>query len=981
MSLNPDFAWSSSPLERDIRHGFLSQRHEAAGQYKPEVVLNSARGATVLRTLRQELARCDQFVFSVAFVTPGAIAILKQDLLEFEGSGLIVTANYLNFNRPSVFHDLYHLQELGKNIDVRIHNSPAFHPKGYIFRSERKVTALVGSSNLTETALTRNHEWNLKVSAADNSDLAAQLQQLELEQVGSSRLLTANWIRDYERSYVPPPLPVPHPGRPTEEGVVAHRPADIGGLPEVQPNSMQVEALQAIQAVRDAGHKRAVVISATGTGKTILSALDVKAFAPRRFLFLVHREQIIDRAIAEYKRVLGGTASDYGKVVGAVRQFDARYVFSTIQSFSRADVLAQVDPQAFDYVLIDEVHRAGANSYQRVLRHLRPQFLLGATATPERSDGFNIFELFDYNVPYEIRLHDALEEDMLVPFHYYGVSDVTLSDGSTIDVESDLGALVSKPRVEHILDAIERYSQQGVTTRGLIFCSRREEAQRLSEELNNRTLGGKPLRTRALTGKDTSEERREAVRQLESGSLDYILTVDIFNEGVDIPTLNQVIMLRQTQSAIIFVQQLGRGLRKASGKDHLTVIDFIGNYRNNYMVPIALFGDKSLNKESLRKNLNAAEEDGVVAGLSSVRFDKIARQRVLDAITTSSLDNLRELKHEIELIAQRVGRTPLLRDFWEHGSVDPVVLATKANHFPALLKRVLGVEDQMTPEESNILHLLSHELLPAKRLHEFVLLSLLLDEGSVAFATLSQKLAASGLPTNERILKSVVDTFLLEGYNAGDKNRYQRPLANLDHDGRIKISETFSRSYSNVPDFRRAVDDVVWTGQRRNAFEYRHDRVFTPGSQYSRRDVSRLLGWARSHASTIYGYRTDVASGVCPIFVTLHKGDDVEASVAYEDELLDPSTMRWYTRSRRTLESREVSAIINHEVDLHVFVKRDDAEGTGFYYLGEAHSEQAEQTTMPADDGKPLNVVRMILRFEEAIEHTLYDYFHPTLVS
>lgn len=981
MSLNPDFAWSTNPLERDIRHGFLGQQYKAAGQYKPEIVLNSSQGVTVLRTLRQELARCDQFVFSVAFVTPGAIAILKQDLLEFEGQGLIVTADYLNFNQPSVFRDLYHLQELSKNIDVRIHNASAFHPKGYIFRSARKVTALVGSSNLTETALTRNHEWNLKVSAADDSDLAVQLQYLELEQVSSSQLLTDTWIRSYESTYILPAPSAPRSWRPPK-GQVAQPEPDYGERrPEIAPNSMQEEALQAIQAVRSSGQKRAVVISATGTGKTILSALDVKAFAPRRFLFLVHREQIIDRAMDEYKQVLGGAKGDYGKVVGAVRQFDAKYVFSTIQSFSRADALAQVEPGAFDYVLIDEVHRAGADTYQRVLRHLRPQFLLGTTATPERSDGFNIFELFDYNVAYEIRLHDALEEDMLVPFHYFGVSDVTLTDGSTINVDSDVHTLVSQPRVDHVISALNSYSQQGVQTRGLIFCTRVDEAQRLSEELNQRRLGGRRLRTRALAGGHSSQERQDAVNLLESGNLDYLLTVDIFNEGVDIPSVNQVVMLRQTQSAIIFVQQLGRGLRKAPGKDHLTVIDFIGNYRNNYMIPMALFGDKSLNKESLRKNLNAAEEDGVVAGLSSVRFDKIARQRVLDAIGAVRLDNLKELKEEIELVSQRVGRVPKLRDFWEQKSVDPVVLATKREHFPALLNKTLGTETGLSPAESRMLQLLSHELLPAKRLHEFVLLSHLLEHGRMSHGSLASKLATSGLEANENILNSAIATFSLEGYTAGDKKRYQVPIVTPEDGGEIKLTEPFNQSYSQNRYFRSVVDDVLWTGKRQNSSKYRHDRTFTPGRQYSRRDVSRLLGWARSHAATIYGYRTDVASGVCPIFVTLHKGDEVEASVAYEDELLDPSTMRWYTRSRRTVASREVSAIINHEVELHVFVKRDDAEGTEFYYLGEAHSTQAEQTTMPDDGGVPLNVVRMILRFEEAIEHTLYDYFHPTLVD
>lgn len=981
MSLNPDFSWPATPLALDVRHGFVNRHHKPAGQNKPEMVLNVDQGATVLRTLREELKRCDEFLFSVAFITPEAIAILKQDLLEFEGRGQIVTSNYLNFNHPSVFRDLQHLRELGKNIEVHIHNAQAFHPKGYIFKRSDSVTALVGSSNLTATALTRNHEWNLKVSAATDSDLANQLHQLASQQRKTSLPLTEKWIQAYERSFIASPPPVWR-----ETSTVSRPPAEVNERRDmhpasaITPNAMQTEALEAIQKVRDSGHSRAVVISATGTGKTMLTALDVEAFAPRRFLFLVHREQIIDRAIAEYKQVLGGNETDYGKVVGGTRQLDAKYVFATIDSFARAETLESVGKNFFDYVLIDEVHRAGADRYQRVLRHLRPEFLLGATATPERSDGFNIFELFDYNVPYEIRLHDALKEDMLVPFHYYGVSDVTLRDGTTIAVDSDIDTLVGKPRVDHILRAMNQYSQQGVDTRGLIFCTRTVEAEELAAELNERFLNGKRLRAKALAGKHSSDERRKAVHQLEVGELDYLLTVDIFNEGVDIPSLNQVIMLRQTQSAIIFVQQLGRGLRKFPGKDHLTVIDFIGNYRNNYMIPVALFGDKSLNKESLRKNLNAAEEDGVVAGLSSVRFDKIARQRVLDSIGAASLDSLRELKEEIELIAQRIGRTPQLRDFWEQKSVDPIVLATKKEHFPALLHKILGTETGLSPPESRMLQLLSHELLPAKRLHEFILLSHLLKHGRITLARLADKLQASGLRTSEHLLRSVVATFSLEGYTAGDKRRYQSPLVSLEGET-VTLLEGVQEPYLLKPAFRNAVDDVIWTGQRRNSSEYRHDRTFTPGSQYSRRDVSRLLGWARSNASTIYGYRTDIASGDSPIFVTLHKADDVEASMAYEDELLTPSTMRWYTRSRRTLESKEVSAIVNHEVDVHVFVQRDDAEGTAFYYLGQAHSEQAEQTTMPNGAGQPLNVVRMLLHFEEPIEHTLYDYFHPKLVS
>ena len=242
------------------------------------------------------------------------------------------------------------------------------------------------------------------------------------------------------------------------------------------------------------------------------------------------------------------------------------------------------------------------------------------TATPERMDGFNVFELFYFNVPYEIRLNHALEEDMLCPFHYYGVADVTLATGETLTDDPDLKVLISEDRVDHLIRAIEVYGQASVPPRGLIFCSRKDEARALSATLNTRTLRGTRLRTVALTGEDSIPDREAAVARLERGDLDYVLTVDVFNEGVDIPTVNQVIMLRQTQSAVVFVQQLGRGLRKASGKEYVVVLDFIGNYTNNFLIPIALFGDESLNKESLKQRMIAAEESGVLPGLASVRL-------------------------------------------------------------------------------------------------------------------------------------------------------------------------------------------------------------------------------------------------------------------------------------------------------------------------------------------------------------------------
>lgn len=960
-------------FSRDLDFGYVNKRTDAPKKHHPELVLNNETNS-MLRALRFEMRRASSFTFSVAFVSPRAIALLKQELIDFEGVGRIITSDYLGFNSPAAFAELLNLQSLG--LDVRISAREAFHPKGYVFTQPDGVTAILGSSNLTEGALARNHEWNLRVSASRESDLAAQFTNLLDEELFSSEPLTQSWIDRYSTGYQPPADRTSKRASRDQNGI------DQTPNNEITPNAMQIDALSAIASVREANKNRALVISATGTGKTILSAFDVQTVNPQKMLFIAHREQILDRSIAAFKNVLGAPATDFGKVVGSKRELDKRYVFATVQTLSQEHVLEAIDPETFDYILIDEVHRAGASSFQKVIDHFKPHFLLGMTATPERTDGQNVFEIFDYNVPYEIRLNSALELGMLTPFHYYGVADLTFDDGTTTSDATSLRKLVAPERVEHIVKTIEIYGQAGVDPRGLIFCSRNDEARELSEELNKLKLRGKQLRTVALTGQDSVEERERVVGLLESGEIDYILSVDIFNEGVDIPTLNQVIMLRQTQSSIIFVQQLGRGLRKVKGKEFLVVIDFIGNYANNFLIPIALFGDDSLNKESLRKNLIAAEEAGVLSGLSSVSFDKIAQKRVLQSLTAVKLDSLQNLKTAIEVVRNRVGRTPLLADFMKYESVDPVVLATREGNYPALLEKLKITPSQYSIEESNFLTCISQEMFASKRPHELLLLRFLLINGSLNFDTALIELASVGLSADEHQFKTIMKSLTLE-FNTEPEIKALGGISPVQKlpDGTYSLSESLATSYQSNDSFHVQVDDLIQTGLNLIADRYRIDQPFTVGKQYSRKDASRLLNWRSNMSSTIYGYKVDDETRTCPVFVTLHKSDGVSASTAYEDELLDPQTLQWFTRSKRNLQSKEVDSIVNNKVKIHVFAKQSDADGPGHYYLGQARAEEAFETTMPDKDEKALSVVRMYLKFENPIQTGLFDYFHSVLSS
>lgn len=962
-----------SPLAQDTAFGFLSADKQSNQLLNPSLIANNDE-ETMLHAIREELSQANHFVFSVAFISSRGVALLKEALLQFSGTGEIITSNYLDFNDPAVFRELLLLD----NVQTYIHDDidRGFHPKGYVFQRPDGITAIVGSSNLTDSALLINQEWNLRFSSFHNGDLALQLNDAVDRQKKRSRVLDEEWIIHYAETRQSRPAFIPG-------GDISFDTPDKG---KIYPNEMQTRALASLRELQETGEKKAVIISATGTGKTILAALAVRAAEPKRFLFLAHREQIINKAISEFQRVLEEGLEEFGKFVGSTRQADRKYLFSTVQSLSQEDSLERFAPDAFDYIIIDEVHRAGANSYRHILDHFSPSFLLGLTATPERTDGVNIFELFDYNVPFEIRLHEALEEKMLVPFHYYGITDFVNSENETVDDVAQLSKLASDERVQHILKMLRAYGHpSGV--KGLMFCSRTEEAFELSELLNVSELNGRRLRTKALTGENSPKYREAVISELEAGELDYILSVDIFNEGIDIPSVNQVVMLRGTQSSIIFTQQLGRGLRKAPNKDHLRVIDFIGNYKNNYLIPVALFGDNSRDKDSIRKNILDNNSTNTIAGVSSVNFDEISQKRVLDSLSNAKLIGKPVFKKDIQQLVNRLGRLPQLFDFARFDTVDPVLISTKAQQntqtsYWNLLEELKFVETAPTPEEAAILSFLSIELLPGKRPHELLLLQKLVEEKFVDRDKFIQLLANQGITFDELTLNSVERVLSLDFYTTAQFKKYgASPLVTLDK-GRYELNDPFLSLYqeSSIDDdvasesFKSHVDDILKAGLFLSRERGYWSGELREGAMYSRREICRLLNWPDNHESTLYGYKRDVATSTCPIFVTYHKGDDVSESTKYEDEFISPQKMRWFSRSKRTLSSPELQPIIENEDDLHLFVKKDDAEGNDFYYLGQVESRNQLNQTMPGEDGKSLNVVTMDLELESPVEQGLYEY-------
>ena len=395
------------------------------------------------------------------------------------------------------------------------------------------------------------------------------------------------------------------------------------------------------------------LLTNSGTGKIYASALAMRELGFKRVLFLVHRVTLAKQAKKSFEKVFDKKVT-MGLVGAGFYEYEKDYVFATVETLNRDTHLFQYQPNAFDCIILDEAHHSSNNIYTKVINYFNPKLFLGMTATPDKRDdnqeGKNIYEIFHYQIAHEIRLKQAMEDNLLCPFHYFGISEVVSLDDKTLQAakltDEEFNQLTSDERVRHVIEQSEYYGYSGDRVRGLIFCSRVKECEELSRKFN--ALG---YRTIALSGADNEEKRQEAFERLamdeadateEMQPLDYIFSRDILNEGVDIVEVNQVIMLRPTESPIIFIQQLGRGLRKAEGKEFVVIIDFIGNYRKNFMIPIALSGDLSYNKDNIRRYVT--EGGRVIPGASTIHFDEVSRKRIFQAIDNANFSDIKLIR-------------------------------------------------------------------------------------------------------------------------------------------------------------------------------------------------------------------------------------------------------------------------------------------------------------------------------------------------
>lgn len=935
-----------------LQTGFIDKTIVSDDNFHPELLVNQKNPPKkVLLTLLKEFENCQEFHISVAFVTTSGVATIINKLIELEKrniKGQILVSQYLNFSQPEALKRLLQF----KNIDLRILTTGNAHSKGYIFKKNNHYNLIVGSSNLTAQALTTNKEWNIKVSALDNSGIVEKLLNEFRSDFEKATIINEEFIFSYKEIY--------------QKQFLLNKNNNFETLAEdqeiISPNSMQKEALENLTKLREEKKNKALIISATGTGKTFLSAFDVKAFNTKKLLFVVHRLTIAKNSLKTFEKVFGNTKS-MGLYSGDKRELDCDFVFSTIQTISKFKHLENFNKDHFDYIIIDETHRSGADSYLRLLNYFEPKFLLGMTATPERTDGNDIFKLFDHNIAYEIRLSKAMEEEMLSSFHYYGVSDLIIDNKET-EKKSDFNLLISSERVNRIIEQANFYGSDNGITRGLIFCSKVNEAIELSTLFNLRGF-----KTIALTGDSSEEERTKAIEKLESDNLneklDYIFTVDIFNEGIDIPKINQIIMLRPTESAIIFIQQLGRGLRKVDGKSYLTIIDFIGNYENNYLIPIALYGDTSYNKDSLRKLVS--EGSRMIPGSSTINFDEITKEKIFKSIDSANMQLFSDLKKDYNLLKFKLGKIPMMMDFIEHGSRDPFLYVNYSNSFYSFITKVEKDHGfKLTKKQEKLLELFSKEVNNAKRIEESYILRHLILNGKLKISEFKDSIyKLYGFTPSQATIESCLININFLFIRKNEKIIFVK-------DNSFVFFDEFIDDLKNN-DFRNFLLDSI--NYSIATFESLFKRDYYKNglilyNKYSRKDVCRLLNWDKDISSTVYGYRTN--GGVTPCFVTYHKSDDIDSTINYNDYFINPSTFAWESRSNRKLESDEIKNVIKSERIL-LFVKKEDGEGTDFYFMGDATiiPDSIEQSYMP--DSK-LPVVHFKFQLEQPVIDSVYKY-------
>lgn len=892
-----------------------------------------------LDKLKTNLKICKSFTFSVSFIKLAGLCLFERELDEALARGVkgkIITSTYQNFTDiPSLEHFLT-LQNKYDNfechIDFNSFGNNGFHTKGYLFEYEDSYELIVGSTNITRFALKKNEEWNVSLMSKDEMNSYNEALNRFEYLWNNTRKLDQQVIKDYKYQL---------------EYAIEKWDMDYISVNDViiNPNSMQRKALRELRRNRDMGIKRSLIVSATGSGKTYLAAFDARNFDAKRLLYIVHRETILKDARDSFMKVFGAEKS-YGLFTGNENNIDVDFVFASSRMLSQH--LEEFDPEEFDYIIYDEVHHIVANSGSKILEYFKPDFMLGLTATPERMDNQDVFSIFDNNVPFELRLRDAISNDLIVPFHYYGIRDQFV-DYKSKDKMYIANQIAKQVNVEFIKDQIEKYRKPNEKLKCIAFCTNIQSSKLMAEELLE-----EGYQTVSLTGVNDTAMRMKAFNDLQDDTnpLEIICTVDILNEGVDIPQVNMVLFLRPTESQTIFIQQLGRGLRKYPGKEYVTVLDFIGNnYDRAVQIALALgtlgkttYMEKAYLKQMIRTDFKSLDIPNVV-----IDFDDLSKEEIIDFIDKTNFNNIQFLKKDYKNFKEYInnGSYPRHLDFL-NSDVAPDFMrilksslkGSKNKSYYNFLKKI---EEENIPYfndlELNVINKIE-DMLPLARLDEYLIMEQLLEDVKV------------DLKRVEGINDRVTEKSLLNAY----QNLIGLEL--IDQDGNRLFNITND-------DFIIYIRDVINYGITRYNREFGdYEGMFKLYANYYKEQASRIMLKNGILQKGTY-YEDDIAY----IFAGIKKDD--EGKLNYKDKFINNSIFQW--ESIADVSESEKQHLRNSK-KVHLFIRKMENEDTvtlpyTYFGLGEFTNERISYTE---ENG----IKHPTLLFDIVLDNEVPDDYH-----
>lgn len=927
-----------------------------------KLIINSQK-QNLLNELQKSLKECKSFYFSVAFINYSGLQLLLDTLKQLQNKnipGKIITSTYLNFTDPKALEKIKEFN----NIDLKVfvtNKDIGFHTKVYIFENEDNYKVIIGSSNITQSALKSNIEWNVEIISKEEAPFIKDVLKEYNNLWQTSENIDEEFLNKYEEFI---------------KQIKSHNKIQnniFKNIKTIKPNAMQKRAIENLERLRNHGEDKALVIAATGTGKTYMSAFDVKEYNPNKILFLVHRGEILSKAKETFEKLLKEKNIQAGLFTGNTKEKDANYLFATIQTMHR--YYEEFDKDHFDYIIVDEAHHAASRTYLDVLDYFEPRFTLGMTATPERSDNNSIFDLFDNNVALEVRLHEALEEELVIPFHYFGVTDIDGVDLSDVDID-DIAELTKRlkvnERVDFIIDKMNFYGHDGDYRKCLGFCVSIEHAEYMALEFNKRGI-----KSVCLSGYDSPEKRQAYIERLESDDddLEVIFTVDIFNEGVDIPAVNSVLMLRPTNSPIIFIQQLGRGLRKHDSKEFLTVLDFIGNHSKTFLIAIALNGSRYYDKDSLR--VAVATDFANVPGCTHIQIDEISKERILSQIDSENFRSMKYLKEEYnEFKISNGGKVPyLLLDYIRfEGSPDPIkFIDNKKTYlgFVAAVEKDDNLKALLTNSnfESALKELSSK--LPLKRIYDFAILKYLLRNNYIGFDSAKSEILKYIKEVDDDSVYHAFEYLNQDYYDVAQKNSKLKLVEYKD--GKLYKSDDFNYILSN-DEYRKYVEDVINYGIIRYEKEFKEDYYGVPlfklYEQYQMIDAALLSNYRKTHTA-FRGSGLLVNGNDYFLFIDLHKEEGIDERINYKDKFISQDYFQWQSpNSTRQDSDRGRNIIFNKDrgINLHIFVRKYrelDGKSEPFVYIGKGD-------TVEYEGEKPITVK---LKLENEVPVSIYREF------